>query len=212
MNAPRPATISRPGKVTWHAWPAITRWSQWSSQAIAILHLVLVAAVLCRILGLSGHWGEGAVFPPPRLPLLNDGPVDPGSASSGTNSRAVFWGAVRAPGVCGCWGAVPCGASSPPLLLWPCVGLVFFLLWGDLPNMSSLVHKLSYLNSAHGCGGTVRRLQFYRDCHMGSIAGWPPWRRRKIQARVSDDIPAACIRELRVFSLLLRTCGDLRGL
>jgi hypothetical protein len=62
-NAPHPATISRPGKVTWRAWPAITLRSQWSSQAIAILHLVLVAAVLCRILGLNGRWGEGAVFP-----------------------------------------------------------------------------------------------------------------------------------------------------
>jgi hypothetical protein len=51
MNAPRPASISRPGKVTWRAWPAITLRSQWSSQAIAILHLVLVAEVLCHILG-----------------------------------------------------------------------------------------------------------------------------------------------------------------
>ncbi len=52
----------------------------------------------------------------------------------------------------------------------------------------------------------------FLDCHMGSIAGLPFWRRRKIQARVSDDIPAACIWELRVYSHWLRTCGDLRGL
>ncbi len=122
----------------------------------------------------------------PRLPLLIDGPVDPGSASSGTNSCAVFWGAVRAPGVRGCWGAVPCGAYSPPPLAVALRGHCVFLLWGDLPN-------LSYLNFAHGCDGTVHRLQFLRDCHMGSIAGRPPWLRRKIQARVSDDIPAACI-------------------
>jgi hypothetical protein len=38
-NAPRPATISRPGKVTW------------CLQAIVILHLVLVAPVLFCILG-----------------------------------------------------------------------------------------------------------------------------------------------------------------
>jgi hypothetical protein len=50
-NAPRPATISIPAKVAWRAWPAITMRSQWRSQAIAILHLVLVATVLCRILG-----------------------------------------------------------------------------------------------------------------------------------------------------------------
>jgi hypothetical protein len=50
-NAPRPASISRPGKVTWRAWPATTLRSQRSSQAIAILHLVFIAAVLCRILG-----------------------------------------------------------------------------------------------------------------------------------------------------------------
>jgi hypothetical protein len=64
-NAPRPASISRPGKVTWRAWPATTLRSQWSSQAIAILHLVLVAAVLMSYPGFSGLWGEGAVFPPP---------------------------------------------------------------------------------------------------------------------------------------------------
>ncbi len=138
-NAPRPVSISRPVKVTWRTWPATTLRSQWSSQAIAILHLVLVAVVLCRILGSVGVGGRGRSFPRPGLPLLIVGPVDPnGSASSGKNTRAVFWGAVRAPGVRGCWGAVPCGASSPPpLLLWPCVGL----LWGDLPN-------LSYSNSA----------------------------------------------------------------
>ena len=110
-NAPRPVSISRPGKVTWRTWPATTLRSQWSSQAIAILHLVLVAVVLCRILGSVGVGGRGRSFPP-GLPLLIVGPVDPnGSASSGKNSRAV---AVRAPGVRGCWGAVPCGASPPP--------------------------------------------------------------------------------------------------
>ena len=115
--------------------------------SVKLIHLVLVAVVLCRILGSVGVGGRGRSFPP-GLPLLIVGPVDPnGSASSGKNSQAVFWGAVRAPGVRGCWGAVLCGASSPPLLLWPCI----FLLWGDLPN-------LSYLNSAHGCDGTVRGL------------------------------------------------------
>ena len=63
-NAPRPVSITRPGKVTWRAWPATTLRSQWSSQAIAILHLVLVAAVLCRILGLVGVGGRGWSFPP----------------------------------------------------------------------------------------------------------------------------------------------------
>ncbi len=60
-----------------------------------------------------GIGGRGWLFPP-QLPLLIDGPFDPGSTSSGTNSWAVFWGAVRAPRVSGCWGAVPCRASSPP--------------------------------------------------------------------------------------------------
>jgi hypothetical protein len=63
-NAPRPVSITRPGKVTWRAWPATTLRSQWSSQAIAILHLVLVAAVLCRILGSVGVGGRGWSFPP----------------------------------------------------------------------------------------------------------------------------------------------------
>ena len=140
-NAPRPVSISRPGKVTWRAWPATTLRSQWSSQAIAILHLVLVAAVLCRILGSVGVGGRGWSFPP-WLPLLIDGPVDPGSVPvAAKNSRAVFWGAVRAPGVRGCWGAVPCGASSPPPLAVALRGPCVFLLWGDLPNHS-------YSNSA----------------------------------------------------------------
>ena len=64
-NAPRPVSITRPGKVTWRAWPATTLRSQWSSQAIAILHLVLVAVVLCRILGSVGGGGRGRSFPPP---------------------------------------------------------------------------------------------------------------------------------------------------
>jgi hypothetical protein len=64
-KAPLPAAISRSGKVTWRAWPATTLRSQWSSQAIVILHLVLVAAVLMSYPGFSGRWGEGAVFPPP---------------------------------------------------------------------------------------------------------------------------------------------------
>ena len=64
-KAPLPAAISQSGKVTWRAWPATTLRSQWSSQAIVILHLVLVAAVLMSYPGFSGRWGEGAVFPPP---------------------------------------------------------------------------------------------------------------------------------------------------
>jgi hypothetical protein len=63
-NALLPAAISRSGKVTWRAWPATTLRSQWSSQAIAILHLVLVAVVLCRILGSVGGGGRGRSFPP----------------------------------------------------------------------------------------------------------------------------------------------------
>jgi len=61
-NALLPAAISRSGKVTWRAWPATTLRSQWSSQAIAILHLVLVAVVLCRILGSVGGGGRGRSF------------------------------------------------------------------------------------------------------------------------------------------------------
>jgi hypothetical protein len=63
-NAPCPVSISRPGKVTWRAWPATTLRSQWSSQAIAILHLVLVAVVLMSYPGFSGRRGEGRSFPP----------------------------------------------------------------------------------------------------------------------------------------------------
>jgi hypothetical protein len=94
-NAPRPVSISRPGKVTWRTWPATTLWSQWSSQAIAILHLVLVAVVLCRILGSVGVGGRGRSSPPPRLPLLIVGPVDPnGSAGCVLGS---------CPGAVGAW-------------------------------------------------------------------------------------------------------------
>ncbi len=74
-NAPLPAAISRSGKVTWRAWPATTLRSQWSSQAIAILHLVLVAAVLMSYPGFSGRWGEGAVFPPPGCLFSWMGPL-----------------------------------------------------------------------------------------------------------------------------------------
>jgi hypothetical protein len=135
-NALLPAAISRSGKVTWRAWPATTLRSQWSSQAIAILHLVLVAVVLCRILGSVGGGGRGRSFPPPGCLFSLMGPlILMVVASSGKNSRAVFWGAVRAPGVRGCWGAVPCGASSPPPLAVALPGPCVFLLWGDLPNL-----------------------------------------------------------------------------
>ncbi len=151
-NAPRPVAISRPGKVTWHTWPATTLRSQWSSQAIAILHLVLVAVVLCRILGSVGVGGRGRSFPP-GMPLLNVGPVDPnGSASSGKNSRAVFWGAVRAPGMRGCWGAVPCGASSPP----SCCGLTRALCFPALGRPAkSLLLKFCTRVQWHGAETTV---------------------------------------------------------
>ena len=74
-NALLPAAISRPGKVTWRAWPATTLRSQWSSQAIAILHLVLVAVVLCRILGSVGGGGRGRSFPPPGCLFSLMGPL-----------------------------------------------------------------------------------------------------------------------------------------
>ena len=126
-NAPRPVSITRPGKVTWRAWPATTLRSQWSSQAIAILHLVLVAAVLMSYPGFSGRWGEGAVFPPPGLPLLIDGPVDPnGSSPVAAKTRGLCSGELS--GRRGCVGAgarFPAGRPLPPLLLWPCLGLVF---------------------------------------------------------------------------------------
>jgi hypothetical protein len=73
-----------------------------------------------------GGGGRGRSFPP-RLPPLIDGPVDSGSASSGTNSWAVFRG-----GGPGAWGAWVLGCGSlwgvlfPPLLPWPCAGPVFF--------------------------------------------------------------------------------------
>jgi hypothetical protein len=74
-NALLPAAISRSGKVTWRAWPATTLRSQWSSQAIAILHLVLVAVVLCRILGSVGGGGRGRSFPPPGCLFSLMGPL-----------------------------------------------------------------------------------------------------------------------------------------
>jgi hypothetical protein len=113
-NASRPTTISRPGKVAWRAWPTITLRSQWSSQAIAILHLVLVAAVLCRILGrLVGGGGGGRFFPSGRLLSLMglSTQVAPVAAQiCGPRSGGLPW---RRAGMGG-RGAVPCVASASP--------------------------------------------------------------------------------------------------
>ncbi len=128
-NAPRPVSISRPGKVTWRTWPATTLQSQRSSQVIAILHLVLIAAVLCRI-WVERVLGEGGGLPPPPPPpgclfslmgpLIQVAPV--ASQICGLCSGEMS-------GRRGCVGAgarFPAGRPlPPPLLLWLCVGLVF---------------------------------------------------------------------------------------
>ena len=127
-NASRPTTISRPGKVAWRAWPAITLRSQLSWQAIAILHLVLVAGVLCRILGRFGVGGEGAAFPSGRLlsvmgPLIQVAPV--AAQIRGPRSGGLPWRRVCVGARC----AVPCGVPpSPPPAVFFC-GLCVFLLW-----------------------------------------------------------------------------------
>jgi hypothetical protein len=149
--------------------------------------------------------GGGGGLSPPGLSLLIDGPVDPGKAPVAAKLAGCVLGSCP-----GTWGAWVLGRGSLRGVLSPpsCCGLTWslcFTAWGDLPN-------LSYSNSARGCGGTVRRLSIKEIVTWDPSLACPLGLRQKIQARVSDDIPAACIKELRVFSLLLRTCGDLRGL
>ncbi len=108
-----------------------------------------------------GVGGRGGLSPP-GLPLLIDGPVDPGKAPVAAKTRGLCSGELSGrSGVRGCWGAGPCGASSPPPLAVALRGPCVFLLWGDLPN-------LSYSNSARGYGGAVRRLS------IKEIVTWDP--------------------------------------
>ena len=70
--------------------------------------------------------GGGGGLSPPGLPLLIDGPVDPGKAPVAAKTRGLCSGELS--GRRGCVGAgarFPAGRPLPPLLLWPCVGLVF---------------------------------------------------------------------------------------
>jgi len=123
-NASRPTTISRPGKVAWRAWPAITLRSQWRSQAIAILHLVLIAAVLCCILGQLGIGEEGAALPVGRLLSLMGLMIQVAPVAAqirGLRSGGLSWCRVCV----GARGADPSGAPPCPLLWWSSVGSVF---------------------------------------------------------------------------------------
>jgi len=123
-NASRPTTISRPGKIAWRAWPAITLRSQWRSRAIAILHLVLVAAILCCILGRLGIGGEGAALPAGRLLLLMGLTIQVVPVAA--QIRGLHSGGLSRCRVCvGARGAVPSGAPPCPLLRWSSVGSVF---------------------------------------------------------------------------------------
>jgi len=102
--------------------------------------------------GSIGHWGRGGGFACRPPPLIN-GPDDSGSASSGTNSRAAFWGAVPVSGVRGCSGCCPLrGASLPPPAVVFC-GLCVFLLWGDLLCTDTRVWNI--LRHNYGTVGTL---------------------------------------------------------
>jgi hypothetical protein len=203
-NTSRPTTISRPGKVAWRAWPTITLRSQWRLQVIAILSCLCSPCHHGSVSHPEsiGRWGEGGGLPL-RLPPLINGPVDSGIASSGTNLQAGFWGAALASGVRGCSGAVPCSAppSPPPTVVFR--GLCVFLLWGYLlcidtrvwhilrHNISTLGTMAQYINSWNygtvcpllsllilsiGSAALYVNYRVTRDCHMGSIASWPPCR------------------------------------
>jgi hypothetical protein len=74
--------------------------------------------------GSLGHWGRGGGFACRPPPLIN-GPDDSGSASSGKNSRAAFWGGVPVSGVRGCSGCCPLRVPPCPILRWSSVGSVF---------------------------------------------------------------------------------------
>jgi hypothetical protein len=102
--------------------------------------------------GSIGHWGRGGGFACRPPPLIN-GPDDSGSASSGTNLRAVFWGVVLLSGVRGCWGFCPLWVTSlpPPAVVF--CGICVFLLWGDLLCIDTRVWHI--LRHNYGTVGTL---------------------------------------------------------
>jgi len=76
--------------------------------------------------GFSGRWGEGAVFPPPGCLFSLMGPLILMVAPVAAKTRGLCSGELS--GRRGCVGAgarFPAGRPLPPLLLWPCLGLVF---------------------------------------------------------------------------------------
>jgi hypothetical protein len=125
MNASRPTTISQPGKVTWRAWPAINPVEPMEYASDCNPSFSPRRCGFVSHPGSIGWWMEGVVFPPcGRLLLLMGLLIQVVPVAAQTRGPG-FWGAVRAPGVHGCWGAVPCGVSPSPLLRWSFAGFVF---------------------------------------------------------------------------------------
>jgi len=104
--------------------------------------------------GFSGRWGEGAVFSPPGLPLLIDGPVDPnGSSPVAAKTRGLCSGGLS--GRRGCAGAgarFPAGRPPPP----SCCGLTRALCFPALGRPAkSFLLKFCTRVRRHGTETTV---------------------------------------------------------
>jgi hypothetical protein len=158
-----------------------------------------------------GGGGRGRSFLPSRLPPLIDGPVDSGSASRGTNSWAVCWGLSWHPGCLGAGVRFTAGRPLPPLLSWPCVGLVFSCS-GEICQISH--HSfISFLTHILHAGAAARCV----DYSFKETVTWDPFLASPLGGGERYRLVSVMIFRRPVYEnsessqIMLRTCGDLGG-
>ncbi len=156
--------------------------------------------------------GDGLPPPPLRLPPLINGPVDSGSAVA-AQTHGLCSGSC--PGARGAW-VLGCGslrgALFPPLLPWPCAGLVFSCS-GEICQISH--HSFtSFLTHILHTGASARCITY----SFKETVTWDPFLASPLGGGERYRLASVMIFPRPVYEnsessqIMLITYGDLRGL